>query len=82
MEQRQMMHDSIECESIKLMKALMQWEESLPQELRGAVGCQTDSLGLDFILSGVGGACIPVLIEVNDHDTTIQVRKEKKGRGQ
>eukprot|EP00898_Chlorokybus_atmophyticus_P003065 jgi/Chlat1/375/Chrsp10S00051 len=62
-------------EAGSVMRALLDHErDELNDAQRGGVGAQTDLIGLDFILTANDKIIIPAVIEVNDHDCSLQAQ--------
>jgi len=57
--------------SESLMQRIISYEKKMSENERGGVGAQTDLIGIDYILTEVEGSIIPIGIEVNSHDCTI-----------
>ena len=62
-------------ESRRTLQAIMEAEKKLSIEARGALRARTDCIGLDIILSLRRGVIVPVVIEVNDWDSTSQAQE-------
>lgn len=74
-EPRELVRKALHTESERTLQAIIDAEASMSDEERGGVGAQTDSIGLDVILSMRDGAIVPIVIEVNDYDSTSQAQE-------
>ncbi len=52
-----------------MLKAIMKMERGMKREDGGSYQAQTDLIGLDVMIEKRGNALVPVMIEVNDHDS-------------
>lgn len=52
-----------------MLKAIMAMEKGLKRPDGGSYQAQTDLIGLDVMIENRGGKLVPVMIEVNDHDS-------------
>jgi carnosine synthase len=68
-----------------MLQAIMKMEKGLKRPDGGAYQAQTDMIGLDVMIERRGSTLVPVMIEVNDHDSGGQynldmlVAKERVG---
>ena len=51
------------------LKAIAEYEAQLPRKDGEPYQAQTDMIGLDVMIENRGGKLVPVVIEVNDHDS-------------
>jgi len=67
------LHDAVNEESVKVMESIIEYESNqLSSDERGGRGAQTELIGIDFILTPMDKVIVPIVIEVNDHDCTLQ----------
>ena len=52
-----------------MLQAIMKMEKGLKRPEGGSYQAQTDMIGLDVMIEKRGGELVPVMIEVNDHDS-------------
>lgn len=65
---------TIQSEAERTLQSIIDFEKDLSTEERGGKRAQTDLIGLDFILGYKVGVITPFVIEVNDHDCTLQAQ--------
>lgn len=73
-DERRSLELDIRTQSADVLKMIIEREKQIPAELRGELRGQTDVIGIDMIVTKRRGKLIPVGIEVNSHDCTINTQ--------
>lgn len=72
---QELLKKTIREEAELTLSSIIQYEaNNLTDEQRGGKRAQTDLIGLDIILTNKFGVITPFIIEVNDHDCTLQAQ--------
>ncbi|XP_053385384.1 carnosine synthase 1-like isoform X2 [Mercenaria mercenaria] len=72
--ERRELEMKIRTQSADVLKMIMEREKLLSVEERGAFRGQTDVTGIDMVVTKKAGKLVPVGIEVNSHDCTINTQ--------